>query len=67
MSEKKFNFPTGDDARDRYVKKVATPLDKLICYYQPSNHYYARIFRQRLEEAIQYVIENLEPRLLTMD
>jgi len=67
MTKNIITLPTSDEARDRYVKKIATPLDELICFYQPSNKYYARKFIRRLEDAIQYVIENVGAFHLTTD
>ena len=68
MSENKITLPLYWEAVEALRKKQGTPLDEFIYEYELGGDQDATDeWRKRLEEALQYVVENVEPRLLTTD
>jgi len=63
----KIVLPTLDEANKRHDVFDATPLDEFIHNCQPPGEVRARIFRDLLEQALQYAIDEQESFGLTLD
>ena len=63
----KIVLPTYEEAHEAVIKKEGTPLDIFLYNYEPSGESDARIFRTRLENALNDAIEEHDTFRLTTD
>lgn len=67
MSKNKIELPTFEQAQESICNDKHNPLDILIYICEPDIEENRAEFRQCLEEAIQYIIENVDTFGLTTD
>ena len=68
MSKNKITIPTLEEATERGMHNKATPLDRLIFKIQPEiERRSIRLFRECLENALQYAIDSQGSFRLTPD